>query len=294
MTPEQLEKIFLPFEQAGDTEQRAEGTGLGLSICRQLVTLMGGEIQVKSELGVGSTFWFEVPLPVVEVELDDEQRRQGIIVGVKGKRRKVLAADDHQETRQLMYNMLTPLGFEIILAENGREAVERAKDIQPDLILMDLVMPVMTGFEAVKRIRQIPELQQVPIIAISASAIKGDQKKSQITGCNAFLPKPLQEDELLTLFETYLKLEWVYGEVEDEAPAEKAAAGPLIPPPQEELEILYELAMFGSMQRILERVTHLEELDQKYTPFVEKLRRFAKNYEDEQILALVEEFMERV
>ena len=298
MTPEQLEKIFLPFEQVGDTERRAAGTGLGLAISRQLVHLMGSKLKVKSEFGKGSVFWFDLALPVVAAEAQEKRTLTGEIIGYKGKRRKVLVVDDKLPNRLVLLNLLEPLGFEVVLAENGQEEVAKAKEIQPDLILTDLVMPVMTGIEAVQEIRQIPELQEVVIIAVSASVFEMDRKKSVSVGCNSFLPKPVKAEKLFALLETHLKLEWVYSEsVTDDGVAESLEAkelvsGPLVPPPAEELEVLHKLAMTGKMRRIRDRATHLEELDKKYLPFVRKLRHLAKGFEREQILALIKQYRE--
>ncbi len=125
MNPQQLAKIFQPFEQVGDLKRRAAGTGLGLTISRQLAELMGGQLQVSRELGQGSSFWFEASFPVVEqVTAQDKLTEQRIIVGYKGRRRQILVVDDKEENRLVLQNMLEPLGFEIILGEDGQEKIE--------------------------------------------------------------------------------------------------------------------------------------------------------------------------
>jgi len=292
MTPEQSEKIFLPFEQVGDTQRRADGTGLGLAISRQLVQLMGSELKVKSEFDKGSTFWFDLTLPVADnIQTTSSQKRE--IIGYKGKRQKVLIVDDRLENRAVLVNLLEPLGFEILEAENGKEEIANAREIQPILIMTDLVMPVMTGFEAVQEIRQIPKLENVVIIAVSASVFEMDQEKSKIAGCDAFLPKPVDASKLFALLETHLKLEWIYSESIAESGSENKTTesiGEMVSPPEADLEILYELALMGKMRRIQEQATRLEELDEKYIPFAHKLQELAKEFEDEQILALLEEY----
>jgi signal transduction histidine kinase/CheY-like chemotaxis protein len=292
MTAAELNKIFLPFEQVGAKEIRQAGTGLGLAISRQLVELMGGELLVKSEQGKGSTFWFEVVLPVVEVTALLEQEVSEPVTGYEGKRRTVLVVDDKQNNRLMMLSMLEPLGFNVVLAKDGQEEIDKAKELQPDIILTDLVMPVKTGFEAVQEIRQIPALKDTPIIAVSASVFDMDQTKSQVMGCNGFLPKPVEEPKLLAFLAKHLDLTWVY---EQEAPVEAAREDeekPLVAPPVEELEALYELAILGNMRDIRDRATHLEEQDDKYIPFTRKIIDLAANFEDEQILALLKSFME--
>jgi len=299
MTAEQLKKIFLPFEQVGDASQRAKGTGLGLAITRQLVSLMGGEVQVDSEFGQGSTFWFELSLPIIEVKMAYTQLAKGRIVGYEGAPRKVLVIDDQLENRLVLRHMLSPLGFEIVEAENGAIGVEQAKKNIPDLILTDLVMPVMNGFEAVKEIRALPQLEGVVIMAISASVFDMDQEKSRLAGCDAFLPKPVDEQKLFLMLAEYLDFEWIYEEVTeskkdvvyDEVIEGDESSAVL---PTQELEILYELAMLGKMRDIRERASYLEELDRKFIPFARKLRKLAQGFEDELILAMVTKQMDGV
>jgi signal transduction histidine kinase/DNA-binding NarL/FixJ family response regulator len=288
MTSEQLNKIFLPFEQVGDTKRRAAGTGLGLAISRQLVELMGSEIFVSSEFGKGSRFWFEVALPIADVKEEAMQKTQQI-TGYQGKRRTILIVDDKQENRDVLFSMLTILGFNVVEASNGQEGVAQAKEIQPDMIFLDLVMPVMTGFEAVQRLRQMPDFKKTPIIANSASVFEADQKKSLIAGCNAFMPKPVEEDKLFDILVEHLKLEWTYKKIglESDEKSQKAKPAPMIPPPAEELEALYKLAMMGNMRRIKEQALLLEALDHKYLPFASKLQELAKGFKRKQILALI-------
>jgi len=158
-------------------------------------------------------------------------------------------------------------------------------------------MPVMTGFEALKEIKQIPALQDVPIIAISASVLSIDSTLNPLAGCDAFLPKPVDEQRLLALLEKHLNLVWVYEELDqendegDQIKADQVEA-PLVPPPPEELEVLYELAMLGSMQGIQKQADYLAKLNGTYIPFANKLRALARGFEDEQLLALVEQYME--
>jgi CheY-like chemotaxis protein len=216
------------------------------------------------------------------------------ISGYTGVRKKILVVDDKAENRLVLLNMLKPLGFEVTLAEDGQDGVNKAKALQPDLILMDLVMPVMSGFEAVKTIRQLPTLPDVPIIAISASVFEVDRVKSQIAGCNDFLPKPVDSEQLFSLLDKHLSITWTYRElpVEQETPVSAPSEADIVLPPQHELEVLYELTMFGDMPKVQERMRYLEEIDAKYQPFARKIRQFAKHFEDEPILKLLDQYME--
>ncbi|NEQ12895.1 MAG: response regulator [Moorea sp. SIO3E2] len=295
MNPQQLHKIFLPFEQVGDTQRRSEGTGLGLAITKQLVELMGGELKVTSELGKGSKFWFEVSFNLAAISGETKAEIPDKIIGYRGKKRRLLVVDDKLENRLVLENMLAPLGFEVVTGEDGEQEVDLAQQIQPDLILSDLVMPVKSGFEAIKEIRQIPEIREVPIIAISASVLDMDQKKSQIAGCDAFLSKPVDEPKLLSLLGKYLHLEWVYEQNDQVSKInpENGSVEPteLVIPPLEEMEVLYELAMLGSMKKIRERAIYLEELDHKYMAFANNLKELAQGFQEDKILALVEQYL---
>jgi CheY-like chemotaxis protein len=126
------------------------------------------------------------------------------ISGYQGERRTLLIVDDNPENRQFLVDLLEPLGFDIIQATNGKEGVEQALAIHPNLILMDLMMPVMNG--AVKAIRETPEIKEVPIIAVSSSVFDTDHKKSQIIGYQELLHKPVDSNKLFAMLEKYLAI----------------------------------------------------------------------------------------
>ena len=299
ISPSQLEYIFQPFEQVGDLERRGTGTGLGLTISRQLVELMGGKLQVSSELGKGSTFWFEVTFFIIEqIKTEDKLAKLGDssrIIGYRGQRRHILVVDDRENNCLVLQNMLEPLGFEITLGANGQQEIDLAQQLQPDCILTDLVMPVKTGFEAVQEIRQIPELENVIIIAISASVTYMAEQQSQAGYFEAFLPKPIEEQNLLALLQEYLQLEWIYQDVPPSASesiiTETAAEPTLIAPPPEEIKILYELAMLGNMKKIRERAIYLTELDPKYASFASKIQELAQSFQEKAIVNLIEQYL---
>ena len=287
-----METIFQPFEQAGEAQRRIGGTGLGLAISRQYVRLMGGDIQVESRVGQGSTFWFELDLPVVAAELMAASP-EWVVTGYRGPRRKVLVVDDVAENRAVVVDMLDHLGFEMVEAVNGREGLRKAQALLPELILMDIVMPEMDGLEATRRLRQLPDFKDLPIIAISASASIEDEKISLAAGVNTFLPKPVDLGRLLTQIAVLLKLDWTY-ELSRASPlAEPQKAGPLVAPPAQEMDILLRLAREGDMRGLLRQATRLTELDQRYLPFANQLRLLAQGFESKAILRLVERHLEK-
>ena len=197
-----MKTLFQPFQQVGDLERRRGGTGLGLAISRQLVRLMGSDIEVASKPGQGSTFTFELRLPLADTQASLPADR--IAVGYDGERKKVLVVDDVTENRMVLIDMLRPLGFLTFEANNGREGVERAQTLLPDLILMDNVMPVMNGLEATRLLRAMPALKDVPVLAISASASQADREKAVDAGATDFVTKPFRAAHLLALLERHL------------------------------------------------------------------------------------------
>jgi CheY-like chemotaxis protein/anti-sigma regulatory factor (Ser/Thr protein kinase) len=204
--------IFKPFEQATAAQRRYGGTGLGLAISRQLVGLMGSDIHVESEPGRGSRFWFDLSLERAPSQAPSGSTLPArIVTNYHGPRRKVLVVDDAVANRATMVDFLSPLGFEVYQAENGEAALTLAQAVAPDVILMDNLMPVMDGFEATRRLRQLPALKDVPIITLSASASEADEQRSLAGGANAFLPKPIDLGALLAQIGSLLQLTWVRG-----------------------------------------------------------------------------------
>ncbi len=187
----------------------------------------------------------------------------------------------------MLRDLLTPLGFVVTLAEDGQDGVNKAQASHPDGILMDLMMPVLTGFEAVHTLRQQPDFQQTPIIAMSASVFDMDQAQSRIAGCDAFLPKPIEIETLLDLLARLLPMAWTYAD----APVTPAAAGEtaseIVPPPRDALEAICELAALGKVFEIQEYVERLETQDARYRPFARKIWALAQVFEDKEIAALM-------
>jgi signal transduction histidine kinase/DNA-binding NarL/FixJ family response regulator len=208
---DQVTKIFQAFEQVGDRQRQAEGTGLGLAISQKIVQLMNGQIQVKSQPGVGSDFWFEVELAIAIDWAHQNSLTTGKqIIGYEGQRRSILVVDDRWENRAVLVNLLEPIGFQLTEAENGQVGLEKIRQSQPDLVITDLAMPVMNGFELLKQVRGAHDLQHQKIIVSSASVAQADQQMSLDVGGDDFLAKPVEVSELFKLLATHLNLEWTY------------------------------------------------------------------------------------
>ncbi|MBD1909379.1 MULTISPECIES: ATP-binding protein [unclassified Leptolyngbya] len=304
---EQLDAIFLPFQQAGDNRRQIEGTGLGLTITRQLVQLMGSDIQVKSLPGKGSTFWFDIVLPEMTNQGGISAPPPPAIVGYAGDRRKVLVVDNQWENRAVLVGLLKPLGFEIMEAVDGQDGLNKAYEFRPDAVLMDLVMPIMDGFEAIRRLRSSPTLKDIVIIAVSASTLDFDQETSRKAGCNGFLPKPVREEDLLQHLQAYLNLTWVYQQVEEksqkvEKPDEAIATDTSVAisgalatlPAKAELDTLLDFAMQGDLQAITDHIAQLEQTDERWLTLTHPLAQLVKGFEEQQILELIRQYREQL
>ncbi|MEH2272973.1 MAG: ATP-binding protein [Nostoc sp.] len=303
ISPIGLTKIFQPFEQVGDLKKQAEGTGLGLAISQQIVSLMGSTLNVDSQVGQGSTFWFEVELPEAqEWAASLRTTKQGKIIGFEGSKRQVLVVDDRWENRSVLVSLLEPLGFAVIAVSNGREGLDKAQEIHPDLIITDLMMPEMDGYEMLRQLRQIPELQNVPAIASSASVFESNQNESITAGADAFLPKPVEAPALLKLLEKYLGLKWIYNQnsIVVEAITGNSEAMSLstpdeiIPPTAQVLSQLHTLALQGRLMAIEQQLKTLEKVDEQYQPFVKAVRKYADNFQIEKIRTFLEQHLPSV
>ena len=223
MPPEQLSEIFLPFHQIGEPSRRAEGTGLGLAISKKLVQLMGGELHVESSLGQGSVFWLDLDLPAVSEQSAVIKSQPESLIQFKEKYR-VLVVDDKWANRSVLVDLLSPLGFDVVEATDGQDCLDQALAIKPDVILLDMVMPGIDGFEVLKRLRQSSTLNQVFVLAMSGSAFDCDQHKCIAAGCDGFISKPIQVEKLLEQLRKHLGLEWVDHENYEDAIAKRRSS----------------------------------------------------------------------
>jgi PAS domain S-box-containing protein len=196
--PSERSRLFQKFEQTATGRASNQGTGLGLAICRELVALMHGEIGVESEPGVGTLFRFEVPLTELPAGEEAPRARPQSRRLAPGQRAfRVLVADDVEDNRTLLAKLLGSAGFETAQCADGSQAVRRFDEWRPDLVLTDLRMPGMDGLEVIRRVRELPGGDAVKIVCVTASAYDTDEAAAMEAGANAFMKKPVRDDELL-------------------------------------------------------------------------------------------------
>ena len=275
-------------EQGGSAQA---GTGLGLSICKTFAELMNGRIVVESELGKGTLFRVQLPAGIVEAaDVKTPESKPRVIGLAPGqKTRRILIADDHTENRFLLKTLLEEAGFEIFEAKNGKEAVDAFEKGAPDFIWMDMRMPVMDGYEAVRQMRQRPGGDKLPIVAITASVFENQRPEILAAGCDDTVFKPFREHEIFEMMARYLGIKYVYAESEDAATATVAAeltAEMLAELPPELLEELDQTTLVANRKAILAVIGRIREHSPKTA---DSLWGLVQNFETERIRELLAE-----
>ncbi|MEY4978305.1 MAG: hypothetical protein RLZZ352_575 [Pseudomonadota bacterium] len=225
-----LALLFQPFVQAEAGRKSGGGTGLGLSISQRLLRLMGGDITVHSTIGRGSCF--RIHLPLREADHGHHlspagtvlQSVQHVRLPTESPEVRLLVVDDMADNRHLLVDLLQPVGFTLLQASNGAEALHLFQTQAPHAVLMDMRMPVMDGFEATRRIKALPEGAHIPVIAVTASALEDDRQKIMDCGVDAFLSKPIDPALLLTELKNRLHLHYHQAPVETADSAEPLSA----------------------------------------------------------------------
>jgi signal transduction histidine kinase/CheY-like chemotaxis protein len=282
---EELDQLFQPFHQTESGRASTEGTGLGLVISRSFVRLMGGDIDVTSTLGKGSTFQFTIDLPGT-AETVFEQRRGSVTLAPGERPRTILVVDDVWANRQLLLRFLAPLGCDLREAADGAAAVECYSSWRPEIVFLDMRMPVMDGLEAVRRIRAVEaELggSRAVVVAVSASVLEQDRDAVLAAGCDAFLPKPLLVEEIFSVLERLAGMRFVY-EAPEQAPAAEMelTSDQLASLPESLRERLLLALVEGDIMAVEHIVTEIDEPSLK-----EAINKLVRAYKLDVLLELL-------
>lgn len=274
---QEITKIFDPFVRGSADEGLIGGTGLGLTISKMLTQLMGGQLSVESKFGVGTKFHITLYLPEIRLEQQDLKALAIQRTGYLGAKRKILVVDNESVDRKLLVELLQPLGFIVFEANNGRECLELLPSINPDLILMDLAMPEMDGWEASYIIRKINK-SIIPIGIVSANAF--DKALDNAAGIDSsdFIVKPVNLSELLEWIGEKLNLTWILTDDLTSATSGKEIEAHAIPQ-ADDLEELRKLVNAGYIRGVLEKIDSISKKDPKLQSFVEFTRDLVKQFQ---------------
>lgn len=289
MDESEIKKLFQAFDQTETGRMAREGTGLGLAISSQFVKLMGGAFSVKSEKGQGSVFSFFIR--VFPAESAETRKPVRHVIGIEPgqKAYRILIVDDKADNRLLMGKLLGPIGFDIRDAENGRQAIEIWEKWVPDLIWMDMRMPVLDGFEATRYIKSDPHGRQIPIIALTASVFSDERKQIFSAGCDDVVRKPFKESDIFEMMEKHIGVRYLYEEDQIDAPLTGGTDDQPVESNMKNLPsyLLIELenetirANIGRMQEIIKEI---EDINPHAGAI---LSRLATDFEYEKIIAFI-------
>ncbi len=298
--PQKLATIFDPFVQAGSSKELTDGTGLGLAISHKFIMLMGGEISVKSEVGHGSSFQFNIPATTesgMDVEPMQTSKR---IIGLAPNQPdyRILIVEDRLENRMLLRKLLQIIGFEVLEAVDGKEGVEMFETELPDFIWMDIKMPVMDGYEATRMIKESEVGRKTPVIALTASALEEQRQQIFDAGCDDMVSKPFKEGEIFSTLEQYLGVKYIYEDIEDtkkhiaqEKNAEtiiNSKEGLSLP-----VEIMIELSEAALELDGEKCLSIIEQIRSNDDNMADLLSQFVNNYQFEELHHLVDDAIKK-
>ncbi len=288
---DEIDTIFEPFARgSAAANDRIGGTGLGLTISQLLTQLMGGEISVSSVVGTGTLFKIKLFLPQIHQTQEIEAVLAAQRIGYIGARKKILVVDNEYVDREMLVNFLQPLGFEMAEASNGLECLEQHIAFNPDLILMDLAMPRMDGWEASYVIRKVRQ-SEVPIGIVSANAFDKGLENTAGISAEDFILKPVDLSELLDWLGKQLNLEWITVSENHVMPVDELSIAPvIIGPPKIYLDELLSLIKMGYVRGISKKIDEIESLDAQYKVFAMTMRKFTQQFQ----LAAMKRFVEEI
>ena len=282
-----LERIFQPFERARTAGAKATtGTGLGLTITSLLIKIMGGDIAVRSEVGRGSTFRVklflsEVPRPRTVSTMERRVR------GYAGPRQTVLVVDDNEVQRDLVHDLLAPLGFAVVSAASGKQCLQLAEQINPNLILLDIAMPEMDGWAVAQCLRRQPG-KRGAILMLSANAIDPHHMLEAERLYDDTLMKPIDLHQMLKQIHALLDIEWIY-ETDTRTPSLPALPSTSMPPTRGDIDELIRLGDIGHVRRILEKLDEIESASPECRDFTIRMRSMVTAFDFQTYVSALKE-----
>lgn len=286
ISKEDQPKLFVPFEQVGDKSRYSQGTGLGLAISYSLVELMGGMLEVSSDKGQGSCFYFEVPLPAAQ-GVAKQITVSGIPDGYHGETRSVLIVDDDGTNRKVLRALLERASFSADIAEDAEQAIAKAQARPYDCYCLDITMPGTDGFELVAALRKLHGDSPV-YLAVTANATTESIERVLNSGFDAFILKPFRVEDLFRTIADTLQLEWKYNKVQ--ADVDKInLPNEMVLPEKEHLEALLALAKKGQVRKLKAEADSLLDADKQYHTFASKMLTMLSAYQTKALRDFLED-----
>jgi signal transduction histidine kinase/DNA-binding response OmpR family regulator len=288
ISAEELSDLFISFSQTQAGKQKQEGTGLGLAISRRFAQLMGGDINVTSELGKGSTFQLTIQAQLGQSIIDQpSNKKRALTLAPDQPTYKILVVDDKPINCDLIAKMLLPMGFEVQSAQNGQEAIAVWEQWEPHLIWMDMRMPVMDGYEATKQIKSTTKGSATAVIALTASVLEEEKAIVLSAGCDDFVRKPFSEQTIFDVLAKHLGVKYIYEEI-----ASYAGIIDLeIPLTSNDLKIMQDSWIMRLYRASLEADQNavfdlIQEIPDQESSLVRSLTRLARSFQFEQLIDL--------
>ncbi|MBM3235615.1 response regulator [Candidatus Poribacteria bacterium] len=286
ISPETQAKIFEPFQRGEPNDQKG-GTGLGLAISQKQLELMGGELKLESELGRGSRFFFTIPLkPATSGVVSESSQWVGVTRLAEGYTVKALVADDTKVNRDVLSRLLSGLGVEVVEAENGQQAIEMIRSQRPDIVFMDIWMPVMGGLEAAGRILEEFGQAEFKLVAISASTLQHEQQQYLDAGYDDFIGKPFRFERLCECLANLLGVEFERREPEEPKMLTE------VPEVWLPVDLLTRMKNKAELYEVTDLRTYLlevEALGPEGKRLAERLRTLIQSYDMEAVLKILSE-----
>jgi signal transduction histidine kinase/CheY-like chemotaxis protein len=284
-----LERIFQPFERAHTARAKATiGTGLGLTITSLLTKVMGGDITLSSEVGKGSTFRVKLFLSEVSHPRDVSTMEHRVRAFV-GPPQTILVVDDNEVQRDLIYELLAPLGFKVLAAATGKDCLQLAEQHNPNLILLDIAMPEMDGWEVAQRLRHRLSHRRAAILILSANMIDPRHLPPAERFYDDTLMKPIDQRQLLKKIHALLNIEWVYETEQATPPSLPVPIAVAVPPNGADINELIRLGEIGHIRRIYEKLSEIENDAPECRGFVARIRLIVNAFDLKRYAAALEE-----
>ncbi|WP_017302876.1 ATP-binding protein [Spirulina subsalsa] len=288
---DEIQDLFIPFTQTLTGRESQEGTGLGLALCQKIVQLMGGTIEVHSQVGSGTTFCFNFPIHLSAVIPNSPERLARRVIGLEPNQPtyRLLIVDDKPTNCQLLVKLLKPLGFSLKTAHNGEEAIAIWEEWDPHLVWMDMRMPVLDGYAATQRIKSSPKGKDTVIVALTASVLDEQRKMIEAIGCDGFLRKPFDEIQILELLEEHLGVRFI-DEIKEEnitpvKPIKELTSLDFMKMPKDWIARLYQASVDLEEEELVELI---EQIPANQEALSQGLSDLVSQYRFDKIRLLVE------